>query len=121
MKFGQPTPVKTDGPSSWDLVIEDMTSDEAVITDEYESLYADILSVAARLICLDELRLGNEVNGEISIRRFCELAKQRDDFGFEKYGTRLQPFNGRDSISDCIEEVLDLCVYYKTFLLERNK
>ena len=38
----------------------------------------------------------------------------RDHFGREKYGTPLQPMNGRNSPKDAYEEVLDLAVYMKT-------
>lgn len=37
----------------------------------------------------------------------------RDASGELKYGTRLQPFNGRDSLQDAYEEALDLTVYLK--------
>jgi len=35
----------------------------------------------------------------------------RDNYGLEKYGNRLQPFNGRDFRSDAIDELLDALVY----------
>jgi hypothetical protein len=38
---------------------------------------------------------------------------ERDYVGEQKYGTRLQPFNGRDSLLDAYEEALDLTVYLK--------
>jgi len=37
--------------------------------------------------------------------------RQRDEIGRQQYGTPLQPFNGRDSIEDAMDEILDLCVY----------
>jgi hypothetical protein len=36
---------------------------------------------------------------------------ERDEFGRRKYGTPLQPFNGRDSLVDLYQELLDCCVY----------
>lgn len=39
--------------------------------------------------------------------------QERDKFGREKYGTPLQPMNGRDALIDAYEEVLDLSVYLK--------
>jgi hypothetical protein len=35
----------------------------------------------------------------------------RDDYGLKKYGTRLQPFNGRNFRNDVIDEILDALVY----------
>ena len=37
----------------------------------------------------------------------CEMVQQRSDFGKEKYGTRLQSFNGRDSELDVQQELAD--------------
>lgn len=46
--------------------------------------------------------------------------RSRDSFGRKKYGTPLQPFNGRDSLKDAYEEVLDLCVYLRNAIEERD-
>lgn len=45
---------------------------------------------------------------------------QRDDTGRRRYGTRLQPYNGRDSLRDAYEEALDQCVYLRQALYERD-
>lgn len=45
----------------------------------------------------------------------------RDRFGHNKYGTRLQPFNGRDALKDAYEEVLDLAVYLRQLIYERDR
>lgn len=44
----------------------------------------------------------------------------RKAFGLGKYGTRLQPFNGRDPLKDAYEEVLDIAVYLRQCLYERD-
>lgn len=44
----------------------------------------------------------------------------RDSFGKEKYGVRLQPNNGRDFLSDAYQEALDLAVYLRGALYERD-
>lgn len=44
----------------------------------------------------------------------------RNEFGKQKYGTPLQAFNGRDALKDAYEEALDLCVYLRTAIEERN-
>ena len=45
---------------------------------------------------------------------------QRDDFGRYKYGTPLQPFNGRDPLIDAYQEALDLTVYLRQAIYERD-
>lgn len=40
--------------------------------------------------------------------------------GVETYGTRLQAFNGRNSMQDAYEEALDLAIYLRQFI-EENK
>lgn len=44
----------------------------------------------------------------------------RDIIGAKKYGTRLQPNNGRDSLRDAYEEALDLAVYLRNAIYERD-
>lgn len=45
---------------------------------------------------------------------------QRDDTGRKRYGTPLQPHNGRDALRDAYEEALDLAVYIRQALYERD-
>lgn len=47
--------------------------------------------------------------------------QDRDQVGLERYGTRLQPYNGRDSLVDAYQEALDLCVYLRTVLYELHE
>lgn len=44
----------------------------------------------------------------------------RDAFGASKYGVRLQPGNGRDNLVDAYQEVLDLAVYLRAAIYERD-
>ncbi len=44
----------------------------------------------------------------------------RDALGLERYGTRLQPGNGRDALADAYAEALDLAVYLRQALHERD-
>ena len=46
--------------------------------------------------------------------------QQRDQFGVAKYGTRLQGKNGRDFLADAYQEALDLVVYLRGALWERD-
>lgn len=45
---------------------------------------------------------------------------ERNKLGIKRYGTPLQPFNGRDSLIDVYEELLDASVYIKQAIIERN-
>jgi len=44
--------------------------------------------------------------------------KARRKMGIEKYGTPLQPNNGRNALIDAYQEVLDLAVYLKQKIIE---
>ena len=45
---------------------------------------------------------------------------ERDAIGHVRYGTRLQPHNGRDVLKDAYAEALDLAVYLRQALYERD-
>ena len=45
----------------------------------------------------------------------------RKAVGLERYGTLLQPFNGRDALRDAYEEALDLCQYLRQAIEERDR
>lgn len=45
---------------------------------------------------------------------------RRKAFGLLKYGTLLQAGNGRDALKDAYEEVLDLAVYLRQAIEERD-
>lgn len=47
--------------------------------------------------------------------------RERDQHGRQKYGTPLQPFNGRDSLRDLYEELLDAVVYARNRLAEETR
>ncbi len=44
----------------------------------------------------------------------------RGEFGKAKYGTYLQPNNGRDVLKDAYQEALDLCQYLRQLIAERD-
>ena len=46
--------------------------------------------------------------------------KDRDQVGRQRYGTPLQPYNGRDSLMDAYQEALDLAVYLRQAIFERD-
>jgi hypothetical protein len=64
------------------------------------------------LVC-DDLR-----SEYANVEGVCADMMARDAFGRAKYGTPLQPFNGRDALTDAYQEALDLAVYLKQVELE---
>jgi hypothetical protein len=45
----------------------------------------------------------------------------REQIGIQRYGTALQPYNGRDMLRDAYEEVLDLACYLRGAIAERPR
>lgn len=45
----------------------------------------------------------------------------RKQVGIERYGTVLQPFNGRSALMDAYQEALDLAIYLRQLLYEEQE
>jgi hypothetical protein len=54
------------------------------------------------------------------VRHVLADMRNRDTFGRAKYGTPLQPWNGREALMDAYEEVLDGAVYLRQHLIEQD-
>jgi hypothetical protein len=59
-------------------------------------------------------------DGAIVQDAVCADIQARKQVGIARYGTPLQPHNGRDALRDAYEEALDLACYLKQALLERD-
>ena len=59
----------------------------------------------------------SELHGPAYARVRADL-EARELVGIERYGTPLQPFNGRDALRDAYEEALDLACYLKQAIVE---
>jgi hypothetical protein len=46
--------------------------------------------------------------------------RARRELGLKRYGTFLQAGNGRDALRDAYEEALDLCMYLRQAIAERD-
>jgi hypothetical protein len=46
--------------------------------------------------------------------------EERRLVGISRYGTALQPGNGRDALRDAYEEAMDLTMYLKQAMVERD-
>ena len=49
-----------------------------------------------------------------------EDIRARREVGIERYGTALQPHNGRDALRDAYEEAIDLAMYLRQMIAERD-
>lgn len=49
-----------------------------------------------------------------------EDLKQRDEIGTRSYGGPMRAFDGRDSLLDAYQEALDLAIYLRKAMLERD-
>lgn len=49
-----------------------------------------------------------------------EFIRERMALGESRYGVKLQPHNGRDALTDAIEEAADLLLYLLQFRYERD-
>jgi hypothetical protein len=60
-------------------------------------------------------------NGRPSIQSLVRAdLDAREQVGIQRYGTSLQPHNGRDALRDAYEEALDLACYLKQAIVERD-
>lgn len=58
-------------------------------------------------------------NQDIQSMVIADIAERRK-VGISRYGTALQAHNGRDMLRDAYKEVLDLAVYLRGVIEERN-
>ena len=52
---------------------------------------------------------------------FLKDLKARYEEGVRRYCVALQPFNGRDALQDAYEEAIDLALYLRQAIYERDK
>lgn len=89
----EPAPTPNDRPAIWDLVVADVEGTMSVN-------YPESSEIAVKTHAVADMRA-------------------RDAFGRAKYGTPLQPENGRDALVDAYQEALDLSVYLKQSVVEK--
>jgi len=59
-------------------------------------------------------------NGAPVITELIRDLLDRDKMGTKKYGTTLRTGNGRDALNDALQEALDLVMYLKQAIMERD-
>lgn len=57
---------------------------------------------------------------DIQTQVVADIADRRQ-VGISRYGTALQPHNGRDALRDLYEELLDAVMYVKQVMVERGE
>lgn len=61
------------------------------------------------------------VNDEVCVQdEVIAYIERRKAVGIERYGTVLQPHNGRDALIDAFEESIDLSQYLAQAIIERD-
>lgn len=89
----QPAPIATAGPSVWQLVMADVRDPEKIPGGMVPFVYPGIMLATMA---------------------------EREQFGLKKYGVPVQAHNGRDALIDAVQEALDLIVYLKQALIEKE-
>lgn len=59
-------------------------------------------------------------DGWIILHAVTQDLKDRAEAGRAKYGTYLRAYNGRDALMDAYQEALDLCMYLRQAIAERD-
>jgi len=62
----------------------------------------------------------SSINSRIVLREVVKDLAKRAEHGKQTYGTLLKTHNGRDALIDAYEEALDLLMYLKQMLMERE-
>lgn len=104
-----PAPERAELPAVWELVISDVergTPPPLHLKPDRHALYGALLGITEALAALAGV---TDLPAEM---------RERDRLGRERYGTPLQPFNGRDPLQDGLPEALDLLVYFRQYLYE---
>lgn len=110
----QPKPTDSGSVAVWDVVIEDVANQVSKLKAELDG----IEGAESEDEQIDRLELIRQ-RIETLDRTMADM-RQRDDLGRTRYGTRLQPHNGRDALIDAYQESLDLAVYLRQKILERK-
>lgn len=94
------------------------------LADFSKRIYQNIRDLAA-VTATPKLREGDQQlpvpNKEPDIQsQVIKDIVERREVGIQRYGTALQPHNGRDALRDAYEEAIDLAMYLKQLIVERD-
>lgn len=60
-------------------------------------------------------------DGQVILDLVMKDFDDRADAGKRKYGTFLRAHNGRDALMDAYQEAVDLCMYLRQVIYERDR
>lgn len=100
----QPKPELNTFPSAHDLIVEEISKYGETIRLAKSGYQSSVYRQVMLAINLISELVGVDPKDEI---------RKRKEFGLEKYGTILQPFNGRNNLEDALDELIDAAVYLR--------
>lgn len=103
----EPPPQKGDGRCVHDALCELLSTLQVHTTVDQTRQLSEAIDLACDVG-------GVELNGLI------RDILARKEFGLRKYGTTLQPHNGRNALNDAYQEALDLCCYLMQHHMEQG-
>lgn len=103
-----PTQERPDLIAVWDLVIADLGTLWPLAGFKHDD--AACYRLILRLTQLFAAHLGTDLAADM---------RERDATGRQRYGTPLQPHNGREALKDAYQELLDAAVYIRQHLYEQ--
>lgn len=110
----QPEPENNDNPSAHDLLIQDLDTAGFLLNPRASYDDIEIFNTYSKLSgSLKKISWVLEKSPE-------DIINRRKQFGLEKYGTTLQPHNGRNNLEDALDEIVDALVYIRCELFERD-
>lgn len=81
-------------------------------------IHEDVLDIQSRVI--QDIISEEYVSHNRAASKLISDITERRELGIARYGTALQPNNGRDALRDAYEEAIDLCMYLKQLIVERQ-
>lgn len=102
-----PAPYRHALPVLWDLVRRDVPATLSSDGDKVKFMYLWVLNNLEQLAKILSTNLDKDM-------------ADRNEMGKAKYGTPLQPFNGRKPLIDVYQELLDAAVYLRQDIWERT-
>jgi len=107
----QPAPVHNDLPSAHDMVALEMFP--------FQGVESGTSSFSVHDVYVDTLNHFEDLATALG-KKPQELMEARKEFGLRKYGTILQPGNGRDHLEDALDELADALVYLRCAIYEER-
>lgn len=114
--------VEGDLPSDWDLVLQTPVCPDCQYQVSWNGGYSVVkLGAFANKQTNASIPQPPPAPGKtVVLDQVLKDIQERSDTGLRKYGVRLQTNNGRDALWDSYQEAIDLVMYLRQLLLERE-